>query len=339
MTALQNIKYGDYLEQNIYRHDGLLALPKGVSIRNAEQQYLEELQLQYVVVSPYYPRVYSNEETLAIIEDVISRCSLWDLTLARKLIVGLRKRLRKKEKILSVLTLMREADHFSFSSSLNMALIVGQMLMVDEKMDKNLIDIVFYTLLHDIGKVKVSKIVQKEGGLTEYEFKQVQEHPRYSMELLEKYGYSRSELGFVMQTHERFDGTGYPLRIKGYEIQPVAQVVSVAEMYNALSSYRPHRPPYHPIEVAKQIEDENNKAFAEDYVKLFLERFNPYQVGTRVELNNGMSGEIISINPKIPLFPMIGVYNEDNGQIYTKINLYRYRDVRIARVHPREIEE
>src|SRR4051812_48091613 len=119
MTALQNIKYGDYLEQNIYRHDGLLALPKGVSIRNAEQQYLEELQLQYVVVTPYYPRVYSNEETLAVIEDVISRCSLWDLTLARKLIVGLRKRLRKKEKILSVLTLMREADHFSFSSSLN----------------------------------------------------------------------------------------------------------------------------------------------------------------------------------------------------------------------------
>lgn len=338
MTALQSIKYGDFLEQNIYRHDGLLALPKGVSIRNAEQQYLEELQLQYVQVAPYYPRVYSDDETLAIIEDVVSRCSLWSVASAKKMIVGLRKRLGKKKKILSVLTLMREADHFSFTSSLNMALIVGQMLMVDEKMDKHLIDIVFYTLLHDIGKVKVSKIVQKEGGLTENEFKKVQEHPRYSMELLEKFGYSRSELGFVMQTHERFDGTGYPLRIRGYEIQPIAQVVGVAEMYNALSSFRPHRPSFHPIEVAKQIEDETNKGFAEDYVRLFLEKFNPYQVGTKVELNNGMSGEIINVNPKIPLFPMIGVYNQENGQIYTKINLYRYRDVRIARVHPRNID-
>lgn len=338
VTALENIKYGDFLEQNLYRHDGMLALPKGVSVRGAEMQCMEGMQLRSVVVAPYYQRVYSNEETLEIIEEVIARSSLWNMASARKLILGLRKRLEKKSKLLSILTLMREVDHFSFTSSLNIALIVGQMLTVDEKMDKSLMDIVFYTLLHDIGKVKVSKIVQKKGELTEKEFKQVQEHPRYSMELLEKYGYSRSDLGFVLQTHERFDGAGYPLRLRGYEIQPVAQVVAVAEMYNALSSFRPHRPSFHPIEVAKQVEDEKNKAFAEEYVRLFLEKFNPYQVGTRVELNNGMSGEIISINPKIPLFPMIGVYNEDNGQIYTKINLYRYRDVRIARVHPRNVE-
>lgn len=336
MIPIHQIKYGDYLEQNLYRHDGLLALPKGTSVRDIEKQCIEDLQVQYVYMAPYYQRKYENAETLEIIADVINSISLYDTASSRKLYSGLHKKFQRNQKLLSILSLMREVDHYSFVSSVNIAMVVGQMLIVDNKVDKSLIDIVFYTMVHDIGKVKVAKITQKQGGLSDIEFKKVQEHPRYSVELLEKFGFSKNDIGFVMQTHERYDGSGYPFNLKTYEIQPIAQVIAVAEMYNALSSFRPHRPPFHPVEISQKIEEEKNRAFAAEYALLFLERFNPYLEGTRVELNNGMTGEIIKINPQIPLFPMIGVYNENTGEIYTKINLYRYRDVRIARILPKE---
>lgn len=336
MIAIHQIKYGDFLEQNLYRHDGLLSLPKGTSVRDIEKKCIEDLQMHYVYMAPYYQRVFTNQETLEILEDVVYCCSLWDLASSKKLYSGLEKKLQKNNKLLSILTLMREVDHYSFVSSINTAMVVAQLLMVDGKVDKHLIELVFYTLIHDIGKVKVAKITQKQGELSDVEFKQVQEHPRYSLELLEKFGFSKNEVNFVMQTHERYDGTGYPFHISGYEIQPISQVIAVAETYNALSSFRPHRPPFHPIEVSQKIEEEKNKAFAEDYALLFLEKFNPYQEGARIELNNGMSGEILQVNPQIPLFPIIGVYNENTGEVYTKINLYRYRDVRIARVLPKE---
>lgn len=336
MIAVPKIKYGDFLEQNLYRHDGLLALPKGTSVRDIEKSYIEDLQMQYVYIAPYYQRVYSNEETLSIIEDVIYSSSLWDLSSAKRLNSGIEKKFLKNQKLLSVLTLMREVDQYSFVSCVNTAMLVGQLLMVDDRVDRYLIDLVFFTLIHDIGKVKVAKIIQKQGELTEAEFKKVQEHPRYSLELLEKFGFSKKDLYFVMQTHERYDGAGYPFHLKAYEIQPIAQVIAVAEMYNALSSFRPHRPPFHPIDVAKMIEEQINKGFAEEYVRLFTEKFNPYQEDALVELNNGMTGKIIQVNPQIPLFPIIGVYNENTGEIYTKVNLYRYRDVRIARVIPKE---
>ncbi|MCK1999989.1 hypothetical protein MZM54_01150 [[Brevibacterium] frigoritolerans] len=336
MINVNQVKYGDFLEQNLYRHDGLLALPKGASVRDVEKKYIEDLQLKYVYMAPYYQRTYTDEETLDIIEDVIYSCSLWDMVASKKLLSGLEKKLEKNHKILSILTLMREVDHFSFVSSVNTAMVVCQLLMVDEKVDRQLIELVFYTLIHDIGKVKVAKVIQKNGELTDIEFKKVQEHPRYTLDLLEKFGFSKNDIGFVTQTHERYDGSGYPFHLRAYEIQPIAQVVAVAEMYNALSSFRPHRPPFHPVDVSQQIEEEKNRAFAEEYALLFLEKFNPYQEGARVELNNGMSGEIVTVNPQIPLFPTIGVYNENTGEMYTKINLYRYRDVRIARVLPKE---
>ncbi|WP_456363770.1 HD-GYP domain-containing protein [Priestia aryabhattai] len=336
MIAIHEIKYGDFLEQNLYRHDGLLALSKGTSIRDVEKECIQDMQMHYVYVAPYYQRTFPNEETLEIIEDVVYSCSLWDMSSSKKLYTGLEKKLQRNPKVLSVLSLMREVDHYSFVSSINTAMVVAQLLMVDNRIDRHLIEIVFYTLIHDIGKVKVAKITQKQGELSESEFKKVQEHPQFSRDLLEKYGFSKNDVNFVMQTHERYDGSGYPLHIKGYEIQPISQVISIAETYNALSSFRPHRPPFHPIEVSKMIEDEKNKAFAEDYVALFTEKFNPYQEGARIELTNGMSGEILQVNPQIPLFPLIGVYNENTGEIYTKINLYRYRDVRIARVLPKE---
>lgn len=338
MININNIKYGDFLEQNLYRHDGLLALPKGTSVREIEALCIKEMQVNYVYMAPYYEREYTDEETLEIIEDVIYTCSFWNLPAAKKIYSGIQKKLEEKRhrKILSVLSLMREVDHYSFVSSLNTAMVVAQLLMVDYKVDKSLIDLIFFTLIHDIGKVKVAKITQKQGELSDSEFKKVQEHPRYSAELLETYGFSKNDISFVMQTHERYDGTGYPFHLKAYEIQPFAQVIAVAEMYNALSSFRPHRPPFHPIEISMKIEEEKNKAFGAEYAQLFVEKFNPYQEGARVELSNGLSGEIVEINPQIPLFPKIGVYNEDTGEIYAQISLYRYKDVRITRVLPKE---
>lgn len=331
-VTLDKIKYGDFLEQNLYRFDSLLALPRGASMREIEIQNIKDLKPRTIATSPYHSREYSDLETLSIIKEVIEHCTLWDELIGNKLYDGLEKKLRKHKKVLSVLTLMRETDHYTFTNSVNIALVSAQLMMVNEKVDKDLIDIAFYALIHDIGKIKVAKFTQKVGELTEMEFKKIQEHPMYSYELLLKYGISHKDAQFSLQTHERYDGSGYPMNLRDLEIQPLAQLVAVAETYNALASYRPHRKPFHPIEITNLISEQSEQAFSSSFVDLFVNRFNPYQENSLVILEDGRKGIILKVNKQVPLFPQVGVFKDGTELVVDKYNLYRKKDIRILKV-------
>lgn len=330
---VEEIKYGDILEQNIFRHDSLLALPKGTRLREREREYLKDLQVQFVYTSEYNSkREYNNEETLEILKDTIYSCTLWDEKIGSRIYDALRSKLKRKKKILDVFTMLRKIDHYSFVSSLNIALVVGKVMIVNNKVDNSLVDLIYFSLIHDIGKIKVSKITTKEGELTETEFQSVRRHPIISYRILEGFGFSKGDVLFALQTHERFDGTGYPSRLRGEEIEPLAQVIAIAEMYNALSSFRPHRPAFHPIEVRNKIEEEEDRAFSREFVQLFLDKYTPYRLDVPIELNNGMEGKIIRVNERAPMFPTVMLFNPDTGERLSEVNLYRNKDLRIARV-------
>lgn len=333
MNPVESVQLGDTLEQNIYRHDSLLALPKGTRILEKEKEYLKDLQLQYIYSNVFDPsRIYDDKETLNILKDAFKSCTLWEDKLGLKIFEAIKSRLKKHKKILNLFTLLRKADHYSFVSSVNISIIVAKTMMLNGKVDKHLIDLVFYTLIHDIGKIRVSRITTKEGELTDLEFQEVRKHPIYSHQLLLKFGFPKKNILFAFQTHERYDGSGYPLRIMGEDIQPLAQVIALAEMYNALSSFRPHRPAFHPIEVRNKIKEEEDRAFAKKYIDTFLEKFIPYREGVKIELSNGLEGKIVEVNDRVPLFPTVEIYDPNTGEVYSTVNLFRKKELRIARI-------
>lgn len=331
--GLKELKRGDIIEENIFRHDALLAMPVGTRVGNKEAEYLKDLKIEELQISRQKdPREYSVEEMIEIIEDVFLANTLWDAKVGARIFSGVRKRLKRNKRVSEALSMLRMVDHYAFTASINISIMTGKMLMVDNSIDNHLISIVYYALIHDIGRVKVARVTNKKGRLNEKEIQEVRNHPVYSYKLLEKYKLPKNEISFAMQTHEKYDGTGYPIGYEKNEIDPLSQIIAISEMYNALSSFRPHRPAYHPIEVRNIIEMERGRSFGDKYVDVFMERFNPYREGTYVEMSDGRRGKVKEINEKIPMFPLVEIYKEESREVEVTINLFKQRDLRIARV-------
>ncbi|OZB82614.1 MAG: metal-dependent phosphohydrolase [Halothiobacillus sp. 13-55-253] len=97
-------------------------------------------------------------------------------------------------------------------------------------------------LLHDIGKLGVSNsILDKPGKLTDEEFAQIKLHPVHSMDILSKVGIFDSLAPVASGHHERLDGCGYPWGLKGDQIDFATRIISVADVFDAVSAERPYR--------------------------------------------------------------------------------------------------
>ena len=119
--------------------------------------------------------------------------------------------------------------------------------------------IVNASALHDIGKIAIQdSILLKPGKLTREEFEEMKKHTVYGCELLEKFKQKDSEFyrycyDICRYHHERYDGQGYPDHLKGDETPIWAQVVGVADVYDALVSPRVYKMPYDVNEAVRMI--------------------------------------------------------------------------------------
>jgi len=97
--------------------------------------------------------------------------------------------------------------------------------------------------IHDIGKIKIpSEILSKPGKITPLEFSLIQEHPAVGEGIVAPIVFPWPVGRMIAQHHERLDGAGYPQGLSGDEILLEAKVIAVADVVEAISSYRPYRP-------------------------------------------------------------------------------------------------
>jgi putative two-component system response regulator len=96
-------------------------------------------------------------------------------------------------------------------------------------------------LLHDIGKIGIpDSILLKPGPLTPDEWKVMQRHPEIGRQIIEKIPFLKGAVPVVYHHHERWDGTGYPLGLRGEEIPLAARVFAVADAFDAMTFERPY---------------------------------------------------------------------------------------------------
>ena len=111
-----------------------------------------------------------------------------------------------------------------------------------EMPSKDLIHIRRGAALHDIGKMGIpDHILRKPGPLTEEEWAIMRRHPQYAQDLLSPIEYLRQAMDIPCHHHERWDGSGYPLGLKGEEIPLPARLFAVVDVFDALNSDRPYR--------------------------------------------------------------------------------------------------
>ena len=99
-------------------------------------------------------------------------------------------------------------------------------------------------LLHDVGKLAVpSRILEKSGRLSSREHRELEIHPQVGVELVNRLGVEHEVCQIILYHHERWDGGGYPDRLAGRDIDWAARIVSVADVFDALTSAREHQQP------------------------------------------------------------------------------------------------
>jgi HD domain-containing protein len=100
----------------------------------------------------------------------------------------------------------------------------------------------FAGMLHDVGKLGVpTKVLQKDGPLTEQEFAAIQLHPMRGLEIVREIGFLTEALTGIMHHHERMDGRGYPMGFAGDEIPEFARIIAVADAFDSMTSTRAYR--------------------------------------------------------------------------------------------------
>jgi putative nucleotidyltransferase with HDIG domain len=130
-------------------------------------------------------------------------------------------------------------------------------------------------LLHDIGKIGVpAEVLDKEGKLTETEFAVMRSHVEIGVRILAPIEAHADILPIVYHHHERLDGSGYPHGLAGDAIPFEARLLAVADVFDAVSSPRPYRPPWDRAKAIGYIQDLSGVHFDPPIVKSFLEMAN-----------------------------------------------------------------
>lgn len=137
--------------------------------------------------------------------------------------------------------------------------------------EKELVHMRRGALLHDIGKMGIpDTVLMKEGPLTPEEKDIMRKHPLYAFEILSPIAYLRPALDIPYCHHEKWDGSGYPRKLKGEQIPIAARIFSLADIWDALISSRRYHEAWPREKVAEYIRSRSGADFDPDLVELFL---------------------------------------------------------------------
>ena len=166
-------------------------------------------------------------------------------------------------------------------------------------------NLVMNMLLHDVGKVKIAEgVLNKPCRLDESELAQVRRHPQYGLSYIREINEDLERAGlpwipsYFMQAclshHQAFDGSGYPqIRAKdgevrllaGKEIPLIGRIAAVADIYDAVTSSRPFRNPFHPRDAISILRQEEGRRLDPEITEAFVQSIYPFPVGSTVVLS------------------------------------------------------
>jgi PAS domain S-box-containing protein len=129
-------------------------------------------------------------------------------------------------------------------------------------------------VVHDVGKISIPEgILSKPGPLTDLELSIIKSHPQVGYDILKKVEYAKPITTFILQHHERLDGSGYPLGLKESDIAVEARILSVADVVEAMSSHRPFRPALGQEKALEEISSYRGVLYDADVVDVCLRVF------------------------------------------------------------------
>lgn len=217
---------------------------------------------------------------------------------------------------------MRQIDDSTYAHSVNVALICRLIGKWENFSEDDMDLLTLCGLLHDIGKSKIpNEIIEKPGKLTPEEYEEIKKHPVLGYNLIKNLHLDQRIKNAVLLHHERFDGRGYPFGLTGSEIDDFTSIVSIADVYDAMTANRCYRDGLCPFEVITIFENEGLTQFNPKYILTFLEHIANTYINNEVLLSDGSSGKIVLINQKLTR-PTIQLDNGSFINLENRLDLY-----------------
>ncbi|WP_051273738.1 diguanylate cyclase [Desulfotruncus alcoholivorax] len=142
----------------------------------------------------------------------------------------------------TLLTIINAKDRYTYAHSEKVAEYAEAIARKLELPGDVIKEIKIAAFLHDIGKLEIPcEILTKQGTLTEQEWQFIKQHPRWGSNMLRSFGQFKNIIPYIEHHHERYDGKGYPDGLVGDSIPLGAQIISLADSFDAMVSQRPYK--------------------------------------------------------------------------------------------------
>jgi HD-GYP domain-containing protein (c-di-GMP phosphodiesterase class II) len=286
---------------------------------------------------------FGQQEALAQKKETAKKTYHYSLNsvkeVAEKLLAGkhtnIRKSVRMVQRMVDIITdddttflslsTIRMYDDYTFTHSLNVALLamsLGQQMGMKRNMLEKL---GLCGLFHDLGKIEIPKnILNKREKLNDFEFNEIKKHSVNSALLILKLKtdkYRKVHL-FVspFEHHIRYDHSGYPTVDKKRPISLFGRILTIVDVYDAITSPRIYRPTsMSPDQALGIMLADSGKHFDPVLLKLFVNMMGVYPVGTLITLDTGEMGLVLHNNEKTDhTRPEVQLLNKNADQTYTK---------------------
>jgi diguanylate cyclase (GGDEF)-like protein len=194
------------------------------------------------------------------------------------------------EAIKTLIIAFEERDISTREHSINV-LRYSNMVAKEMKLPENEIQIICNAaILHDLGKIAITdSIILKNGKLTENEYEIIKKHPVIAVNILKGGNYVRRELDIILHHHERYDGTGYPNKLKGLGIPLGARIMTVADSYDAMRAVRPYRNSMPMEKIIDELVNNSGTQFDPEIVYVFITCLQ----------KNGLIASVINVDEKL----------------------------------------
>ncbi|MFW1535471.1 HD-GYP domain-containing protein [Vibrio parahaemolyticus] len=242
------------------------------------------------------------------------------------------------------LHLMNGKNEFEdiYFHSLNVAVIAMMIGRAKGYSAKQLKELSFAALFHDIGKIKIpTAILRKQVPLTEPETNYLKLHTKYGLDLANQIeGFPEPAKTVIAQHHELKDGSGYPEGLKGDEIDELAQIVIVANAFDNLCHTPIASEQKIPYTALSHLYKNCKHLYKEENLNILIKFMGVFPPGTVVQLSNNMVGLVISVNASNLLFPNVLVYDPSVPRTQAPIIELASKDLRIVNaIHPSKLPD
>ncbi|WDV45218.1 HD-GYP domain-containing protein [Clostridiaceae bacterium M8S5] len=341
LLMVDKIKEDMVCAKTVFTSNGTILISEGTKLKNkytdkllnhgvymiyVENELAKEIEIDHIIKEEI---IQSANE---IIKDTIDNISYYqdiDIIKIKDTINNIISQLFTNDNLILQVMEIRAVNDYILKHCVKVAvlsLMTGIALGYNKQ---QLMDLGTGAILHDIGKALIpSEVINKPSQLTIHEYEIVKEHTNLGYVALKSQGCVNEEVcNIILHHHERVDGKGYPNGLKGNEIHEYVRIVSIADVYDALTSDRIYRKRIDSSMAIEYIVSMSGTQFDQTLAKAFIQNIALYPIGKGVILNTKEKGFVIKNFKNFPTRPIVKIIYDENGQKLRKpyeLNLIDY---------------